>query len=71
MTLADLPPQEVEFSTFFWTLPLGKGLKKNMENSILWGEGGSARVIFHFQIFLVPNGLKINFKDLLFWILNK
>ena len=36
-----------------------KFVLKNMENSIK-GEGGSARIIFHIQFFLVPNGIKIN-----------
>ena len=49
----------------FFELNLGKGSKKNMENSILGGRGGSVRIIFHIQFFFIifaPNGLKIVFR---------
>ena len=42
-----------------------KKIQKIMKNSIIGGGGrgvGSARVIFHVHFFLVPNGLKINFR---------
>ena len=52
---------EIESSEVNHKKYVGKASKK-MENSTLRGEGGQQGSFSTFNIFFVPNGLKINFR---------